>query len=313
MTEARTVLPTDIFALVSFDGRVYANEARTWERIGLPDRGPHPLEAALEQWFSFATGKHAWVSVKGATIQGLISARPRAKRSVWEVECLISATDDPGICQSLLARMSQDVTRYGAQRIFLRLPAHSRFCASAARSGFFPYVQETLYSLDKPSPASPSPDLEVRPKVQGDMYRLYQLYSCVTPANVRSIEGVTFRDWLAAQEPWGGRRSDWLLERQGEAKAWLRYLADGNRARLRLLLASSDQALAEDMVAFALARLPEGMPVFSLVPSHLSSASRALQSHGFQPREEYVTLAKRVAAVEQETVPEKAGRTILVS
>ena len=31
---ARTVLPTDLVALVSYDGQVYANQAMTLERIG---------------------------------------------------------------------------------------------------------------------------------------------------------------------------------------------------------------------------------------------------------------------------------------
>ena len=73
---ARTVLPTDLVALVSYDGHVYANQAMTLERIGTPD-SPHPLETAFEQWFSFATGRHTWISVKGPTLRGLISARKR--------------------------------------------------------------------------------------------------------------------------------------------------------------------------------------------------------------------------------------------
>src|SRR5439155_7028911 len=54
---ARTVLPTDLVALVSYDGRVYANEAMTRDRIGSDD-SPHPIGAAFEQWFNFATGRH---------------------------------------------------------------------------------------------------------------------------------------------------------------------------------------------------------------------------------------------------------------
>ena len=94
MTSARRPLPTDLVALVTFDGRVYPNEAKPLEQLGLDER-TRPLETALEQWFSFATGKHTWVSVRGATIRGLITARRRAKPSVWEVDALIDIDEDP--------------------------------------------------------------------------------------------------------------------------------------------------------------------------------------------------------------------------
>ena len=123
MSKARTVLPTDLVALVSFDGRVYPNEAKTWDRLGLDVRGPHPLETALEQWFSFATGKHTWISVRGATIRGLISARRRAKPSAWEVEVLINADEDKGVCLSLLTRMLAGVGKLGAERVVFYLHA----------------------------------------------------------------------------------------------------------------------------------------------------------------------------------------------
>jgi hypothetical protein len=89
---ARTVLPTDLVALVSYDGRVYANEAMTRDRIGTGD-SPHPIETAFEQWFSFATGRHTWISVKGPTLRGLVSARKRGSKLAWEIDCLINAAD----------------------------------------------------------------------------------------------------------------------------------------------------------------------------------------------------------------------------
>jgi hypothetical protein len=146
MNKARTVLPTDLVALVSFDGRVYPNEAKTWDRLGLSEHGPHPLETALEQWFSFATGKHTWISVRGATIRGLISARRLAKRTAWEVDCLIDADEDKGVCLGLLEQMIRGVAREGAERIFLRLGSDSPLHNVVRQSGFFLYSKERLYS-----------------------------------------------------------------------------------------------------------------------------------------------------------------------
>src|SRR2546422_10228348 len=88
MSSPRRPLPTDLVALVSFDGRVHPNEAKPLDRLGLDERA-HALESTIEQWFSFATGKHTWVSVRGATIRGLISARRRGQPSAWGVGGLI--------------------------------------------------------------------------------------------------------------------------------------------------------------------------------------------------------------------------------
>src|SRR2546422_11260005 len=92
MSSPRRPLPTDLVALVSFDGRVHPNEAKPLDRLGLDERA-HALESTIEQWFSFATGKHTWVSVRGATIRGLISARRRAKRAAREGGRLIDVEE----------------------------------------------------------------------------------------------------------------------------------------------------------------------------------------------------------------------------
>ena len=47
MSRARHPLPTDLVALITHDGRVYPNEAKTWDRMGADDSGPHPLGTAL--------------------------------------------------------------------------------------------------------------------------------------------------------------------------------------------------------------------------------------------------------------------------
>src|SRR5437867_9481748 len=120
MSSPRRPLPTDLVALVSFDGRVHPNEAKPLGRLGLDDRA-HPLESTIEQWFSFATGKHTWVSVRGATIRGLIWVRRRAKRSAWEVVALIDVVEDEVVALSLFSRLIGGVLKQGVVRVFLRL------------------------------------------------------------------------------------------------------------------------------------------------------------------------------------------------
>ena len=310
MSRARYPLPTDLVALMTHDGRVYPNEAKTWDRMGSSDGGPHPLGTALEQWFSFATGKHTWVSVRGATIRGLVSARRRAKRSAWEVDCLINADDDYSVTRSLLERMLAGVAKQRAERVFLRLPTESAIVDIARGAGFFPYAHETLYRADEPAPAE-DPGLPLRPASKADAFGIYQLYSAVTPANVRAIEGATFREWQASREHWGGTPNDLVLEEDGIITGWLRVLA-GNEGRFSMLVHPKRRDAGAVLQA-ALARLRGSRSVLCLIPSHGDSLSRQLRRLAFHPVEDYVAMAKWLAKHSEELAPETRGAAVTAS
>ena len=310
MSRARYPLPTDLVALIAHDGRVYPNEAKTWDRMGAGNGGPHPLGTALEQWLSFATGKHTWVSVHGATIRGLVSARRRAKRTAWEVDCLINADEDRSVAHSLLERMAAGTTKEGAERIFLRLAAESPMVEIARSVGFFTYAHETLYRSDEPAP-TPDPGLPFRLASKADAFGIYQLYSAVTPANVRAIEGATFREWQAAREPWGGNPSDLVLEEEGIITGWLRLLSD-NESRFSMLI-HPQRRDAEAFLETALTRLKGSRPVLCLAPSRGDSLSRLLRRLAFSPVENYVMMAKRTARLAEELAAETVSTAVTVS
>ncbi len=309
MSRARYPLPTDLVALVSFDGRVYPNEAKPWDRLGLHQRA-RPWEEALEQWFSFATGKHTWVNVRGATIRGLISARKRAKRSAWEVEVLIDADEDTKTVTNLIGRMVVGVGKTGAERIFLRLEEDSRLVRAARDSGFFPYQRQTLYRLaNKRTVAEPA--LPLRARTKEDLHGVYQLYGRVVPANVRAIEGATFREWQAALEPWGGRTHEFVLEEGGAITGWLKMMP-GPIARIAALSGGAGAGI-EDLVRAGLSQLATDEPVLSLASEHEIGLQRTLEDLGFQPDNSYVVMAKRLAKLERELAPETAGTAIPVN
>ena len=60
---ARSLRPTDLPALMTLDGRVFRNEAVTWDRLCRAHQPPSVVESAIEGIFSFALGRHTWVSV----------------------------------------------------------------------------------------------------------------------------------------------------------------------------------------------------------------------------------------------------------
>lgn len=308
MSSARTPLPIDIPALVSFDGRVYPNEAKPLDRLGSEDR-THPLESALEQWFSFATGKHAWVSVRGATIRGLISARRRAKRSAWEVETLIDVDDDPGIVLSLFSRMIEGITALGAERVFLRLEEGSPQIEAARSAGFFTYQREVLFRRDALH-SYPDAEIALRPRRKEDALGLFHLYSHSVPASVRAIEGLTFREWQAAQESWGKRPADLVVENEASITGWLR-VGGGHPARLGVMAAAG---LAEPLLVTGLHRCAGAdAPIHALVPEHAAGLAALLAEHGFEPISEYASLAKRLIKPVEELTPEPARAAVPVS
>ncbi|MEE8369463.1 MAG: hypothetical protein V3S00_01695 [Dehalococcoidia bacterium] len=312
MSKARTVLPTDLVALVSYDGRVFPNEAKTWDRLNPQgsDSGPHPLEAAIEQWFSFATGKHTWVSVRGATIRGLISARRRAKRTAWDVDCLIDADEDKGIILSLLSRMTSGLTKLGAERVFLRLTAESPLVEVTRRAGFFAYSQETLYCTEQTSPRL-APETSLRARAKSDALGLFQLYNRAVPNNVRAIEGATLREWQAALEPWGGRPKDFILEENDLIGTWLRILS-GPRGRFSLLTHPQSPSL-EAMIQLTLARLAGSRCLLCLVPSYDVALASSLEQVGFSAVGQYVRLAKRLLKPIEELSPEAVRPALPIS
>ncbi|MCH8815840.1 MAG: hypothetical protein IH957_12255 [Chloroflexi bacterium] len=309
MTSARRPLPTDIVALVSFDGKVHPNEAKPLDRLGTRNR-THALEEALEQWLSFATGKHTWLNVKGATIHGLVTARPRRKRSAWEVEILIDADDDKSVVLSLFNRMLSGVLRAGAERVFLRVNADSALIDSARSVGFFAYQNETLYRLSRPPDVEPSV-ISLRPRTKKDLLGVFQLYGRIAPANVRAIEGPTLREWQAAQEKWGKRTKDFILEDDGVIISHVRT-AGGSTGRVTVS-AEGGRDTIDDLVRFALSRLKRSANVLCLASEHDGGVGRALLDAGFETDSRYTVLAKRLTKPIAELAKETDKEAVPVS
>jgi hypothetical protein len=298
MASVRTVRPTDLVALAGHDGRVRPNEAVTRDRIGT-QASPHPLETALEQWFSFATGRHTWISVKGARLRGLASARRRGTKTAWEMDCLIHADEDEGVLMSLLDRVVEDAGRAGAEKIFLRVPASSDVVRTACATGFFRYLSEWLMTADGPR-AGAQADEDASPALRrwgrADAYATFRLYNRWTPEPVRRIEAPTFREWVASRErisPNRGARQ-WLVERDGDAQGWLRLAADGEMGRFELMTdASAAPELTDALIDAALSRLSEQSALLTLVPEFAAGLRERLEARGFEERAAFVVLARR--------------------
>jgi hypothetical protein len=299
MSRPRPARPTDIVPLVAFDGRVFPNEAHPWERLGLAPEGPHVLGSAIEQWFSFATARHTWVSVQGQTVRGVVSARKRATRQAWEIDTLIAADEDVNAVGLLLFdQVVSGAARAGAQKLYLRLESGSDLLDAARAAGFISYARETLLQLYGAHPTNAPPStLPLRGREKGDAYALYQLYNKATPPEVRRVEAATFQEWLASIEARGrGRgRADLLADQSSRAMAWVRAGREAELGRVDLLVHPDAWPETDALLAAALAGLKRDHPVFCLVRQYATPVRERLEAAGFTPAGEFVSLAKRLA------------------
>jgi hypothetical protein len=296
MTSVHTVRPTDLVALVAYNGRVYPNDAITRDRTGTHS-SPHPLEAALEQWFSFATDRHTWISVKGATLRGLVSARRRGSRAAWELDCLIDAAeDDPSVLLSLLDRVTADAGRAGAEKLFLRVPAGSDVVPRVCAAGFTAYLTERLLVAgEERARPEGSASNELRRAARGDAYPIFQLYNRWTPEPVRRVEAATFREWTAARERIAARGTrPLLLEHEGRIAGWLRAAADGELGRFDVMADPATEML-DTLIETALERLAKQSMVVTLVPDFAPALAQRLGERGFRAQGEFSVLARRTA------------------
>lgn len=311
MTRPRTARPTDIVALVAFDGRVFPNEAHPWDQVGREAEGPRVLGSAFEQWFSFATGRATWVSVQGQTVRGVVSARRRATRFAWEIDTLIAAAPDEeseAVAFTLFDQVVAGAARAGVHTVFLRLEAGSDLLGAARRAGFISYAREVLLRLDEPKPVEAPPSkLTLRPRAKGDAYGLYHLYCYATPAEVRRVEAATFQEWLMAREERSRGRGhvDVVGEYQSRVMAWVCASREADLARLDLLVHPDAWPETEAALATGLAGCKSRSPVYALVREYARPVRERMEAAGFVPAGEFVCLAKRLAHPVRELRPSR--------
>ena len=297
MASTRSVRPTDLVALVSLDGRVFPNEARTWDRLGRKPEGPRLLDSALEPWLAFASRRHTWISIQGLTIQGLLSARRRGNRTVWEVDCLIVATDEERAILDLFEQLTTGAIRSGAHRIFLRVDAESNVLPLARKAGFVPYAKEMLLRLDGQVPPAELPhDIAVRPRTDVDAFALYRLYNATVPEAIRRVEAPTFQYWEAADEKRiaGRMRSDLIVERNGGIVAHLQIGCESDIGRISLTLHPDAEQARQALIWLAVSKTGEQRPVFCLVPAYATGLATHLDGCGFVLEAEFIAFVKHM-------------------
>lgn len=234
-------------------------------------------------------GATALASTDGGGIAGIVAARARSGSRTWEVSHLFLAKDDDANHVNLLATLSQSVARRGGERIFARLLSDDPLVDLAMRCGFSPSGHELLYQ-GRRKPAPPPP-VAVRKKTAADDHGVFRLYGACTPQEARLTSGMTFGQWSASKERTTGRSQEYVLERDGEVRGWLktiRRFGDG----MMLVMVHPKEEPAAALIDYGLERLRAHARIFCLVQDHQTLVQNAMWQRGFEVESEYVTLVR---------------------
>ncbi|MFN8584135.1 MAG: hypothetical protein U0446_02250 [Dehalococcoidia bacterium] len=309
MTHPHAPRPTDLVALISFDGEVFENQAVTREALGKPSSPPHALAATIQRWLG--RGRHVWIDVRGRQIHGIATARPLGSDEAWQIDTLVDASQgEGGVVDGLLAQATEGAVEAGVSRLLLRTRDDAPARDEAQRAGFMHALDEDLYVLDRPArPPHDATSDGVREVEEADLHGLFQLYSRTLPASARQLLGMTFDEWLGARERrWLGRGArEFAAGDDGRVRATLDASAQG---QFSLLIEPGCERYAAPLYAAGLDAFEDAERVLALQPDCLGTPAAFLRDLGFEPRDRYVLLAKRLARPIFEAIPSAAGRTV---
>lgn len=317
----RAFRPTDLLALIAFEGRTIPNEVVSWERWATEPSVRVSLAALLQQWLAVDSHRYTVLCLKGQTMRGLASAKKRAGRTAWEVDYL-SVTAPPeqreAIGQELLNQISKEAIKKGMERIFLRLPEESPWMEPVQRVGFRPYAKERLHRLDavrdhQPTGRSQGPYL-LRPRGRADYQPLFQLFSSIVPEGVKTAEGLTLRQWRDSREGgWEGLGKRQLVcEKDGIVIGWLSFRINGKVAQFRLMAHPEEWECLEFMLRYCLTRLEDKSPLLSLAPEFHWSLRRLLLENDFQEVFELTNLSQQLVVSARRAIPiaERSSKSV---
>ncbi|MSQ14638.1 MAG: hypothetical protein EXR50_02075 [Dehalococcoidia bacterium] len=296
----RVILPTDVVSLLAFENKALANQVVTKSSLSKAHEKPGPVGPITDQWLSLENYK-TWVSIRGLTIEGLVSVHSRPKRTAWEVEWLVLYPDPSSrerVCLELLQHLAEDGVGSGVEVIFLRLPVDSRETELAKRAGFWPFSVESLLTCNDITAISGDMEelsVDFRPKTNSDNHGIFRLYHAAMPQSVKEAEGLTLAEWMERNDNSLPRGKEYVFEEDGMLKAWLFVSNGGGVGQFDMIVHPSRQNLVELTARYAISKLKKG-PAIILVPEYQYQLKSFLTNNSlFDNKGEYSHLMRHLA------------------
>jgi len=295
--------PTDLVALVTFDGEVYENQAVTRDRLARPATAPRPLNAAIERWLG--RGRQTWIDVRGRQINGIATAREHFSSQAWMIDTLVDAAGagETGVVAALLRQAMEAATAEGVAHLLLRVAAGAPALPDALRAGFKPALSERLWCGElllrsqAPAQATAGGPPPVREACDADAFALFQLYNRSLPIDGRQALALSLEEWQDVQERRWLRRDgrEYVALADNRICAALRLTRCGDVGQFDLLADAEGVAGATALLAVAAEQLAGAEHVLALVPRCAAALEQPLRERGLEAETEYALLCRRTA------------------
>ncbi len=314
----RSLYPIDLLPFLFFSRHALPNQAIA--RDNLAKRSPFSPQVFLEHWLPLRGMRHTWVSGEGGRLSGVVSVRPCAAPTVWQVDYLQAGDEEH--CIALLDMVSTAAAKLEVRKLFLRLPTASPLIDGARGAGFSCYTKDYLYRYagerGPRAAEAPEPYL-LRPKSRSDEYGLFDLYNAAVPLPVRTAEGMTLKEWQESREQgsWMVQHKEFVLlfrshpsplPNEGSLVGWLRVNAARGTGCFDIMFHQLEEERLECLVNYGLICLGGKSPIFCVVSAFQGQLKGLLESSGFEQVAEYATLMQEVAVrvSEPEVIPMRA-------
>ena len=251
---------------------------------------------------------HALVALEEGRILAVAALRPRSGLGAWELAHLYTSPAEAVHCEALLEQCSAWVGHRGAERLFLRVLAHTPLQEAAWRSGFFPVHTDRVYEHRGATAAGESTSiLQLRPLTLGDTYAVFRLYLASVPPAVRAAYGATLDQWRDAQEVPPGAVEQFGWERDGQLLAWMRSVRHGGALTVDALLHPDVGSAAPQFLDAAIIRLGGALsrPAW-VVADHQTAVLGALERAGWERTHTYTVMVKSVAKKAEQAIMAQA-------
>ena len=292
----RSLHPLDAARYAFFGAPGRSNRAYTLENLGSEIQPRLPImEAARLSLSSQGKGVCALAWINGNQVMGIVAARQRSGPRTWEVSHLVLGSDYDRGCVDLLKRTCQEVARKGGERVFIRLIADDPLVEEARMCGFVPCLRELRYRGRRRLTPNTRP-MSVRRKGPPDEYSLFQLYTASTPSQTRLMVGTTFGQWASSRERSRGRHREYVYERDGVVRGWIRTNQRFGAAQLTMMIHPDEETSISALLDHGLTRLTRTNTVYCMVPDHQTLLERVLLQRGYEVVSEHVTLARSMVA-----------------
>ena len=301
----RSLYPIDLLPFLFFSRHALPNQAIA--KDSLAKRSPFSPEVFLEHWLPLRGMRHTWVSGEGGRLSGVVSVRPCAAPTVWQVDYLQAGDEEH--CIALLDMVSTAAAKREVRKLFLRLPTASPLIDGARRAGFSCYTKDYLYRYvgerGQRAAEAPEPYL-LRPKSRSDEYGLFDLYNAAVPLPVRTAEGMTLEEWQESRDQgsWLVQHKEFVLlfrshpsplPNEGSLVGWLRVNAARGTGCFDIMFHQLEEAGLEWLVNYGLMCLDGKSPIVCVAPASQERLLRLLEELEFEKVAQSTKMVKELA------------------